>query len=541
MMGEISDVLKGASYQRIPAHLRRGHADKMNVVPARAMYDYEVSFPALGEGGMGKVFLVQKKNTTPVPLILAKLEERVLHIDADTLDREVAQGFSDLPRNKWKDSIARMRRNLPEFAINDFSREFVEDTLDLPYEFYPSMFVWKVPLVKRLDDKNRGVEDILHEASVTMGLDKPHIVRLEGMGIVPSSVLGEQTDSPFLPYLEMEYLDGGTLSDFIFKHKFLGLRVPSFVAGYILYNVARACDEAYSSRSLIHRDLSPENIGFTSNGIVKVLDYGIAVAADSDDANYLKHGFGGKMSWASPEQIWHPLDIMTSISDRKTIDLEAEKRLREIKISSDIFTIGLIGYYMLTYKNPFDARSIDRDKYPEVIANLNAPSPFAKMKGAYDIRSELCGSIHPIYEDSTREYNNLAKIIQDCMTLDPEERVSGPDHLMYLLMTMVLYEFGSYTFSITEEGFRDYCFMLDDLFHSVTKGIEDSFHSPSDKDPATLIATAHDLAHKNAVWERRYVSDDYRKNLSRIYVDGRSMIKAHPFVFWKEWPYDRYQ
>ena len=73
-----------------------------------------------------------------------------------------------------------------------------------------------------------------------------------------------------LPYLVLEYLEGKSLSGL---HKDGGLPLVRIVE--VMSSVARALDHAHNA-GIVHRDLKPENIFVTANGVVKVLDFGIA-------------------------------------------------------------------------------------------------------------------------------------------------------------------------------------------------------------------------------------------------------------------------
>ena len=122
------------------------------------------------------------------------------------------------------------------------------------------------------------------------------------------------------PYLSMEYLEGKTLAD-----RMRGVRLPAKPALKIAIPVARALEAAHG-RGIIHRDIKPANIFLTSNGEVKVLDFGLAkmhrgqespVAQDAPTVVTFVTSPGtvlGTFAYMSPEQMrGEPVDGRTDL------------------------------------------------------------------------------------------------------------------------------------------------------------------------------------------------------------------------------------
>lgn len=133
-------------------------------------------------------------------------------------------------------------------------------------------------------------------------------------------------------YIAMEFLPGRTL-DKILAHRALGseecLRVAHQVTNALVL---------VHSRGLIHRDLKPANIMMLDDGIVKLLDFGIARA--TDEAGITQHGvMVGTVLYMSPEQV----------------------RGEDLDFRSDIFSLGSVLYQLLTGALPFPGKS-----FPEV-------------------------------------------------------------------------------------------------------------------------------------------------------------------------------
>lgn len=127
-------------------------------------------------------------------------------------------------------------------------------------------------------------------------------------------------------YLVMEYMRGRTLKDIITEKGAL----PEPVAGQIAIRILSALQHAHDN-GIIHRDIKPQNILINAEGLVKVADFGIARVAGS---NTLTKGDSvmGSVHYFSPEQA----------------------RGEDVTFASDIYSVGVVMYEMLTGRVPFD-------------------------------------------------------------------------------------------------------------------------------------------------------------------------------------------
>jgi serine/threonine protein kinase len=141
-------------------------------------------------------------------------------------------------------------------------------------------------------------------------------------------------------YIVMEYYDGVTLEDLLEQHPI----IPPDVCVAVLLNVCYGLEAAHSA-NLVHRDIKPANIIFTTNGGIKLADFGLARAIDSLKT-VTQHGkVIGTPAYMSPEQT----------------------RGDEIATQSDIFSLGVVGYELLCGRRPFDGRN-----YAEVVSNIQS-------------------------------------------------------------------------------------------------------------------------------------------------------------------------
>lgn len=160
-----------------------------------------------------------------------------------------------------------------------------------------------------------------NEAHTTGSLDHPNIL----------SVLdaGEDGDQP---YIVLEFLDGGdTLKSYIDKDNLLSIER----AVEILFQCAKALDYAHR-RGVIHRDIKATNIMLTSDGRVKLCDFGIAQYSMADETQVM--GLLGSPRYMSPEQA----------------------REEDVTAKTDIYSLGVVAYEMLTGRAPFAANGLSK-------------------------------------------------------------------------------------------------------------------------------------------------------------------------------------
>ncbi len=144
-------------------------------------------------------------------------------------------------------------------------------------------------------------------------------------------------------FIVMEHVDGIDLFDLLERTP----QLPIDVAAIIALGVARALDHAHY-HGIIHRDVKPANVMIAKNGVVKLMDFGIA--RDKSFGDLTEQGTGlGTPSYMSPEQI---------VGDK-------------LDFRSDLFSVGILLYQMVCGKKPFvedEQRSVMHkirvDKYP---------------------------------------------------------------------------------------------------------------------------------------------------------------------------------
>lgn len=151
------------------------------------------------------------------------------------------------------------------------------------------------------------------EAQSAAGLEHANIVNIYDVG-----------SEDGIHYIVMEYIEGITLKTYIEKKRQLSYKETISIA----IQVGRGIEAAHN-KNIVHRDIKPQNIMISTEGKVKVTDFGIARAATS---NTIHSDVMGSVHYSSPEQ------ARNGFVDGK----------------SDIYSLGIVMYEMVTGKVPFD-------------------------------------------------------------------------------------------------------------------------------------------------------------------------------------------
>ena len=187
------------------------------------------------------------------------------------------------------------------------------------------------------------------EAQFMAKLSHQHIVRL-----IRYEEIGTRL------FLVQEYIEGVTLEEYIAKEKG---PIPEEEAKELFCQLLEAFAYAHDNE-VIHRDIKPSNIIITKGKQVKVVDFGIAkIAAGSSSTLHTKTGIRmGTLAYMSPEQV----------------------NGREVDERTDIYSLGVLLYQMLTGKAPYD---METESEFEVQVKI-VKEPLPRMKSTYEYVSE---------------------------------------------------------------------------------------------------------------------------------------------------------
>jgi serine/threonine protein kinase len=153
-------------------------------------------------------------------------------------------------------------------------------------------------LLPDLADQKDFVDQFLDEARVAATLNHPNIVSIYEVG---------QWNGTY--FIAMEYIRGDNLSRLQRAAERARRAIPLDVAAFIIHDAAHALDHAHKAvdihgkaQNIVHRDVSPQNIMVRTDGVTKVVDFGIAKAANRSSrtaTGLLK----GKVQYMAPEQV----------------------------------------------------------------------------------------------------------------------------------------------------------------------------------------------------------------------------------------------
>ena len=169
------------------------------------------------------------------------------------------------------------------------------------------------------------------EARLAARLNHPHVVQIFDFGEANGTY-----------YLAMEYIDGLNLRALLRRVSVLKMALSPVLCARLIATACEGLAFAHELRAsetgkplgLIHRDVSLDNILVSKQGSVKIVDFGIAKAADQSPRT-MTGVIKGKVSYMAPEQLRNkPLDLRV-----------------------DVYSLGIVFYELLTLHKPFDATS----------------------------------------------------------------------------------------------------------------------------------------------------------------------------------------
>ena len=223
--------------------------------------------------------------------------------------------------------------------------------------------------------------DLLHESSFKSRFTREAqtIAALEHPAIVPVYDFGEANGQP---YLVMRYMSGGSLSERI-------ERGPCSVedASKILKRIGSALDYAHS-QGVVHRDLKPANILFDNFGNSYLADFGIVRLAEASTTLTETNAIIGTPAYMSPEQV----------HGDKVLDGR-----------SDIYSLAIILFEMLTGKQPFEADT------PAKVMMRHVLDPIPSVREANPDLPVGSGKI--FFTGLAKERNDRRKVFRETLRL----------------------------------------------------------------------------------------------------------------------------
>jgi eukaryotic-like serine/threonine-protein kinase len=243
-----------------------------------------------------------------------------------------------------------------------------------------------IKVIKRGMDTDAVLQRFRHERQILASLEHPHIARLLDGGTTGEGV----------PYFVMEYVDGQPIDEYCRAHRLpIGDRLDLF------RQVCAAV--AYAHQNLVvHRDIKPSNILVTSEGVPKLVDFGIAKLLDADLGDIgLATEFGRQAmtpQYASPEQLRG--DRVTTVSD--------------------VYALGVLLYELLADAPPYEVTDKSADEIRQIVVDTEVvkPSTMAARGGDQGRSRRLRGDLDTIVitalrKDPAERYASVALLAED--------------------------------------------------------------------------------------------------------------------------------
>ncbi len=206
------------------------------------------------------------------------------------------------------------------------------------------------------------------EAQNAAALSHPNIVNIYDVGATQE-----------FNFIVMEYIEGITLKTYIEKKGQLSFKEAVSIA----IQVGKGIEDAHKHH-VIHRDIKPQNIMISTDGKVKVTDFGIARAASAETIN---SEVMGSVHYISPEQA----------------------RNGFVDCKSDIYSLGIVMYEMVTGRVPFDADTAVAVAVSHIQDEMVHPSAYAP-----DLPVSMEGIILKCAQKSPdRRYQNMEELLTD--------------------------------------------------------------------------------------------------------------------------------
>lgn len=232
----------------------------------------------------------------------------------------------------------------------------------------------KVVAVKILKNEFADNEDFVrrfrNESKAIAVLSHPNIVKIYDVGF---------TDK--IQFIVMEYIDGITLKEFMEQQGVIKWKDCI----HFITQILRALQHAHD-RGIVHRDIKPQNIMLFPDGTIKVMDFGIARFA-REEGKTLSDKAIGSVHYISPEQ------ARGDVTDEK----------------SDIYSVGVMMYEMLTGVKPFDGDN------PVSVALMHMQNEAKPLRAVNDSVPEGLEEIvmRAMQKDPSKRYQSASEMIKD--------------------------------------------------------------------------------------------------------------------------------
>lgn len=261
-------------------------------------------------------------------------------------------------------------------------------------------------MLPKLSEDEQFEQMFLDEASLASEIHHPHVVEILD--------LGEQSGVLFLV---MEWIDGVPLNQ-LMKAARSGGGVPISVAVRVAMQACAGLHAAHELKNaegklvgLVHRDVSPQNVLVTYDGVAKVVDFGVAKATALGGGATVAGQIKGKVAYMAPEQ------VKGGAIDRRV----------------DVFAMGIVLYALTTGKHPFRRESEAATMY-----NICAPQPVMpprKVVAGYPAELERV-LLQALAKDPDRRFQTANEMLKALDQLPSSLRASTDEEVALFVRSL---------------------------------------------------------------------------------------------------------
>jgi serine/threonine protein kinase/Flp pilus assembly protein TadD len=226
-------------------------------------------------------------------------------------------------------------------------------------------------MIRPAHSKNpRFIERFRKETLLARSISHENIIRIYDLGEIDA-----------IKYISMEYIKGQSLKDLIHTSGFLTIETTINISKQI----CKALNAAHQ-KGIVHRDMKPQNIMIDGDGNVHVMDFGVAKSFEEEETSIFK-GITGTPPYLSPE---------------RAKGEKADQR-------SDIYSLGIIIFEMLTGKRPFEAETTEGYIHKHLYEKPPSPSKYNSQIPSFLERIILkC-----LVKDNEKRYQNAEEILEE--------------------------------------------------------------------------------------------------------------------------------
>ncbi len=227
-------------------------------------------------------------------------------------------------------------------------------------------------LKKEFAENEEFLRRFRNESKAIALLSHPNIVKIYDVGF-----------SDRIQFIVMEYIDGITLNEYMEQSSPLDWKD----AAHFVMQILRALQHAHN-KGIVHRDIKPQNIMMLRDGTIKVMDFGIAKFARENGKTCTDKAIG-TVHYISPEQA----------------------RGAETDEKSDLYSVGVLLFEMLTGKKPFDTETNDPVSIAVMHMQAEVPRPSS-------IHADLAAGLEEIIlkamqKEPAKRYQSAAEMMND--------------------------------------------------------------------------------------------------------------------------------